>query len=48
MQDYEYLQRTRHLTNVAQGKEKTHLVVLNATLANVYTGEFLENMAICV
>lgn len=48
MQDQEYLQRTRHLINVAQGKEKAHLVVLNATLANVYTGEFLENMAICV
>jgi adenine deaminase len=48
MQDRDYAQRTAHLIDVALGREKAHLAVLNATLANVYTGEFLDNQAICV
>lgn len=48
MQDRDYAQRTTHLINVALGREKAHLAILNATLANVYTGEFLDNLAICV
>jgi adenine deaminase len=47
-QEKDYPQRTAHLINVALGREKAHLAVVNATLANVYTGEFLENMAVCV
>lgn len=46
--DMGFLQRTRHLINVAQGREKAHLAVIHATLANVYSGELLENQGICV
>ncbi len=48
MQHRDYLRRTRHLMEVAQGRRKADLVLHNATLANVYTGEFLENMAVCI
>jgi len=42
------MERTHQLIKVAQGKEKAHLAVVNATLANVYSGELLENHAVCV
>lgn len=48
MMDNDFAQRTRHLINVAQGREPAHLAILHATLANVYTGEWLEDQAICV
>lgn len=44
----DHTQRTKHLINVALGREKADLAVVNATLANVYTGEFLEDLAVCV
>ena len=48
MRNREYVKRTRHLMDVAQGRQKADLVLRNATLANVYTGEFVENMAVCI
>jgi adenine deaminase len=36
------------LMEVALGRKKAHLAVVNATLANVYTGELLEDQAVCV
>ncbi|MBW1787838.1 MAG: adenine deaminase [Deltaproteobacteria bacterium] len=35
------------LMHVAEGKHAADLAVVNATLLNVYTGELLENWAIC-
>lgn len=48
MVDEDFVYRTKHLFNVAQGKEQAHLAVIQATLANVYTGEMLENQTICI
>ncbi|MDZ7761422.1 MAG: adenine deaminase C-terminal domain-containing protein [Desulfovermiculus sp.] len=48
MIDQDYVHRTKHLFEVALGKKQAHLAVTRATLANVYTGEFLENQTICV
>ncbi|AOY59215.1 Ade: adenine deaminase [Desulfococcus multivorans] len=42
------MERTHRLIEVAQGREKAHLAVVHATLANVYSGELLENQAVCV
>lgn len=39
---------SRALMNVALGKEKADLVVINARLANVYTGEWIDNRSIAV
>jgi adenine deaminase len=39
---------TKVLMNTALGKEKADLVVLNGTLLNVYTGEFIEKCAVSV
>jgi adenine deaminase len=39
---------TRALMNVALGKEKADLVVTNARVANVYTGEWVDNLSIAV
>ncbi len=36
------------LMQVALGREKADLAIVNATLANVYTGELLENYAVAV
>ena len=41
-------QETLQLMNVALGKEKADLAVVNARLVNVYTGELLEDQAITV
>lgn len=43
-----FSERAIHLINVAQGREKAHLAVLHGTIANVYSGEMLENQGICV
>lgn len=48
MIDQDYVQRTKHLFEVAQGKKQAHQAVTQATLANVYTGEMLENQTICI
>ncbi len=40
--------QTQALMDVALGRGKAHLAVINARLANVYTGELLENQAICI
>ncbi len=48
MIDQDYVHRTKHLFEVALGKRQAHLAVTRATLANVYTGELLENQSICV
>jgi adenine deaminase len=39
---------SRALMNVALGQEKADLAVVNARLANVYTGEFLDDCAISI
>ena len=39
---------TEGVMNVALGKESADLVVINATLMNVYTGEFQEHCAVAV
>ena len=39
---------SRTLMNVALGKEKADLVVINARLANVYTGEWIDSISIAV
>ncbi len=33
---------------VAQGRKPAHLAVINCTLLNVYTGEFINNCAVCI
>lgn len=38
----------RILMDVAQGKKKASLAVVNARLMNVYTGEYQEEMSVCV
>lgn len=39
---------TKELMNTALGIEKADLVVLNGTLLNVYTGEFIDNCSVSV
>ncbi|MBI9087027.1 MAG: adenine deaminase [Desulfobacterales bacterium] len=39
---------SRTLMKVALGEEKADLVVINARLANVYTGEWVDNLSIAV
>ncbi|MBS3780299.1 MAG: adenine deaminase [Desulfovermiculus sp.] len=48
MIDQDYAHRTKNLFEVALGSRQAHLAVTRATLANVYTGELLENQTICV
>jgi adenine deaminase len=46
-----FLNETRNskaLMNVALGIEKADLAVVNASLVNVYTGELLNNQAVCI
>lgn len=38
----------RKLMNVALGKEKADLAIVNAKVANVYTGEFLDDQAVSI
>jgi adenine deaminase len=40
--------QAKALMDVALGRQKAHLAVVNATLANVYTGELLEGQAVCI
>ncbi|MDP3284263.1 MAG: hypothetical protein Q8M56_07530, partial [Desulfobacterales bacterium] len=39
---------TKALMNTALGIEKADLVVLNGTLLNVYTGEFIDKCSVSV
>ncbi|MFP4429229.1 MAG: adenine deaminase C-terminal domain-containing protein [Desulfovermiculus sp.] len=48
MIDQDYVQRTKNLFEVALGKRQAHLAVTRANVANVYTGEMLENQSICI
>ena len=41
-------EETLQLMNVALGKEKADLAIVNARLVNVYTGELLENHAVSI
>lgn len=41
------IQETQTLMQVAQGKEPADLAVVNARVLNVYTGEVLEDHAVC-
>jgi adenine deaminase len=42
------IQTTKQLMNVALGNEKADLVIVNATVLNVYTGELLKNQTITI
>ncbi len=43
-----YSKDTKELMQVALGKSKADLAIVNATLLNVYTGEVLKKQSICV
>ena len=42
------VEETTQLMNVALGKEKSDLAIVNAKIVNVYTGELLEDQAVTV